>query len=91
MYDRERHSQSLSTHRDKDVYGRVQVAPRFAGAAGLSHDKEVIHIGDSLSSDIEGARNAGIGAVWINRGGRNVPQGVRAVSDLLEAAAFLKT
>lgn len=57
---------------------------------GLAPD-EVVHIGDSLSSDIEGARNVGIEAIWVNRGGRAVPQDVRAVGDLLEAAAFLET
>ncbi|WP_256984636.1 MULTISPECIES: HAD family hydrolase [Paenibacillus] len=33
---------------------------------GLQRDK-VIHIGDSLVSDVQGAQNAGIKAVWLNR------------------------
>lgn len=45
---------------------------------------EVVHIGDSLSSDIKGANALGINTVWINRGGKVVPEGVVAVKNLLE-------
>lgn len=45
---------------------------------------EVVHIGDSLSSDIKGASALGINTVWINRGGKVVPEGVVAVINLLE-------
>lgn len=45
---------------------------------------EVVHIGDSLSSDIKGASALGINTVWINRGGKVVPKGVVAVKNLLE-------
>lgn len=45
---------------------------------------EVVHIGDSLSSDIKGASALGINTVWINRGGKVVPEGVVAVKNLLE-------
>jgi 2-haloacid dehalogenase/putative hydrolase of the HAD superfamily len=40
--------------------------------AGLSKD-EVIHIGDSWSSDILGANQVGIRSIWINRGRRVCP------------------
>lgn len=50
---------------------------------GLSPD-EVVHIGDSLSSDVKGAGAVGIKAIWINRGGKPVPDGVIAVDDLLD-------
>ncbi len=46
--------------------------------------EEVIHIGDSLSSDVKGASEVGIRAIWINRGGREVPEGVEAVGNLME-------
>lgn len=46
--------------------------------------EEVVHIGDSLSSDIKGANEVGIQAVWINRNNREVPEGVLAVSKLTE-------
>jgi len=46
---------------------------------------DAIHdIGDSLSSDVKGAATVGIDAIWINRGGRTVPEGVTAVGNLLE-------
>ncbi|MDN4604097.1 HAD family hydrolase [Paenibacillus sp. F6_3S_P_1C] len=40
---------------------------------GLQRD-EVIHIGDSLVSDVQGAQNAGIKAVWLNRKGKSKPK-----------------
>lgn len=50
---------------------------------GLRAD-QVVHIGDSLSSDVQGADRVGISAIWVNRGGREVPKEVIAVSNLLE-------
>lgn len=46
--------------------------------------EQVVHIGDSLSSDVNGAFLAGINAIWINRSGRKIPEGVTAVSNLIE-------
>lgn len=46
--------------------------------------KEVIHIGDSLSSDIKGAQAVGINPVWINRSGKKVPDGVISIEALWE-------
>ncbi len=45
---------------------------------------EVVHIGDSLSSDIKGASALGINTIWINRDGKVVPEGIVAVKNLLE-------
>lgn len=50
---------------------------------GLSAE-QVVHIGDSLSSDIKGASAVGINAIWINRSKREIPNGVTAVENLLE-------
>lgn len=50
---------------------------------GLSAD-EVLHIGDSLSCDIEGAKNAGIDVVWLNRGKKECPAGVKEAQNLIE-------
>ncbi len=36
--------------------------------AGCSRD-ELLHVGDSLSDDVQGARNAGVRSVWLNRDG----------------------
>lgn len=52
-------------------------------STGLSPD-EVVHIGDSLSSDVKGASSVGIRAIWVNRRNREVPEGVTAVRNLLE-------
>lgn len=46
---------------------------------------EVVHIGDSLSSDVKGASALGINAIWLNRSYKEVPVGVTAIGNLLEA------
>ena len=46
--------------------------------------EQVVHIGDSLSSDIKGASAVGINAIWINRSKREIPNGVTADENLLE-------
>ena len=43
-----------------------------------------MHIGDSLSSDVEGAGAADINAIWLNRSHKAVPDGVTAIGNLLE-------
>lgn len=55
---------------------------------GLSAD-EVLHIGDSLSSDIKGANSVGINAIWVNRNAKDIPDNVTAVSNLLEVLSYL--
>lgn len=52
-------------------------------SAGLKPE-QVIHIGDSLSSDVKGAKALGIKALWVNRSGKEVPEGVVSISNLLE-------
>ena len=54
---------------------------------GLKPD-EVIHIGDSISSDVKGASELGINALWLNRFGKNIPDGVSSISSLPEALGF---
>lgn len=46
---------------------------------------EVVHIGDSLSSDVKGASALGIHTIWVNRSRREVPVGVTSIANLLEA------
>ncbi len=51
---------------------------------------EVLHIGDSLSSDIiKGANAAGINAIWINRSGKAIPENVTAVTNLMEVLSYI--
>ena len=50
---------------------------------------EVLIVGDSLTSDIQGGMNAGIRTCWYNPDGRPLPEGYRAdliISDLHELA-----
>lgn len=51
---------------------------------GLSTD-EVIHIGDSISSDVKGAAALNIKTLWLNRFGKDVPDGVESIENLLQA------
>ena len=46
---------------------------------------EVIHIGDSVSSDVKGASVVGIRALWLNRFGKNVTDGVESIKSLMDA------
>ena len=52
-------------------------------STGLSAE-QVVHIGESLSSDVKGASAVGIKSIWINRIGREVPHGIIAVENLLQ-------
>ena len=62
---------------------------RYAlGKSGFAPE-DVVHIGDSLSSDVAGARSAGIEPLWLNRRGKPVPEGVRSIATLPEAIPLL--
>ena len=53
---------------------------------------EVMHIGDSIAADVEGARGAGIEAILVQRTpGPQAPDGVRVVASLAEAAAHVRS
>ena len=45
---------------------------------------EVVHVGDSLSSDAKGAQAAGITPILIDRSGKKQAPGIRTVTSLLE-------
>ena len=51
--------------------------------------EEVVHIGDSLKGDALCPTSLGIRAIWLNRGGRAVPEGVTAAPGLKKAAELL--
>ena len=55
---------------------------------GLTSD-EVIHIGDSISSDVNGAEALNIKALWLNRFGQDVPNKVDSINNLLQAIKML--
>lgn len=78
------------TSEDARAYKPRKELFEFALAGtGLKAD-EVIHIGDSLSSDVKGAARAGIRALWLNRSGRESPEGVKSVRSLLDALKILE-
>jgi len=59
---------------------------------GLSCEPEhVVHVGDKLDTDAIGARDAGFGAVWLDRDGlgHRTPEGVLTVSGLDELPELL--
>ena len=74
----------IFTSEDAKSYKPRKELFQFAlNITGLSAE-QVVHIGDSLSSDIKGASAVGINAIWINRSKREIPNGVTAVENLLE-------
>ena len=48
----------------------------FRAVPGLTRDNALV-IGDSLTSDIQGANNAGLPCCWFNSKGQPRPQGLR--------------
>jgi 2-haloacid dehalogenase/putative hydrolase of the HAD superfamily len=56
---------------------RREMFERAQQLLGLSA-AEVLHVGDSLGSDVRGARQAGVPVLWINRRGRTPPDGAPA-------------
>lgn len=68
----------------KSYKPRKELFQLALSSTGLKAD-EVVHIGDSLSSDVKGAGALGINTIWVNRSQREVPAGVTAIRNLLEA------
>ncbi|MBQ6695715.1 MAG: HAD family hydrolase [Lachnospiraceae bacterium] len=80
--------QAVFTSEDAKSYKpRKELFELALNATGLKAD-DVIHIGDSLSSDVKGAYEVGIQPIWVNRGGREVPKGVKAVSNLMDILQY---
>jgi len=65
-----------------------RIALREAGCSG----EELLHVGDSYGDDVQGAANAGIRSVWLNRGGKESPaKAVYQISSLSELCDLLST
>lgn len=56
-------------------------------AIGEYEKDEVLIVGDSLTSDIQGGNNAGILCGWYNQGGEPVPEGLRIDYDIRDLNA----
>ncbi|MCZ7570369.1 MAG: HAD family hydrolase [Ardenticatenaceae bacterium] len=78
------------------ISGEVGIAKPDAAAFGLALNKlpvereNVWHVGDSLTTDVAGAKAAGLTAVWLNRGGLPRREGdpepdveIRSLSNLM--------
>lgn len=48
-----------------------------------------VHVGDSLAKDIEGAREAGIRAIFVARDGKQPPAGVETIHSLADLPSLL--
>ena len=68
----------------------VNAAVSVGGAAA----HETLHVGDHPEFDVEGARAAGLRAVWLNRDGHEWPGGLtppeRTISNLRELDELLE-
>ena len=51
---------------------RPELFEKALSLLGMSNE-EVLHVGDSLRSDVRGAKMQGIPVLWINRKGRKIP------------------
>ena len=61
--------------------------------AGCSLD-QLLHVGDSLETDVEGAQSIGVRAVWLNRDGASNDSGIEPdheIKSLTELSAVLGT
>lgn len=67
----------------KEYKPRKEIFELALRSTGL-RPEEVLHIGDSLISDVKGAASSGIRAVWLNRSHREVSEGIISVGNLLE-------
>ncbi|QUH06385.1 HAD family hydrolase [Saccharopolyspora erythraea] len=79
------------------ISGEVGIAKPEAGifqaacAALDMRPEEVVHVGDRLDTDAQGASAAGMHGVWLNRGPQRVdpPAGVRVINSLSELPELL--
>ena len=58
-------------------------------STGLKAD-EVIHIGDSVGSDVKGAISANLKVLWLNRSGKEIPDGIESIDNLFDALSKIK-
>ena len=73
------------------VVGAAKPSPRIfevaLGVAGVA-PREALHVGDSMATDVSGARAAGLRAILIARGG-GAPEGVEAIRSLEELPSLI--
>jgi HAD superfamily hydrolase (TIGR01549 family) len=75
IYHRIKVDEIITSEDVKSYKPRPELFLEVLGKHDLSAD-EVIHIGDSYSSDVGGASNVGIKTVWLNRTNKWKPEGI---------------
>ncbi|MBE5997557.1 MAG: HAD family hydrolase [Lachnospiraceae bacterium] len=53
--------------------------------------EECLFIGDRIDKDYEGAKQAGMQALWLNREGAEVPEGIEMIRDLTEIFPYIES
>lgn len=76
---------SVFTSEDAKAYKPRKELFQLALKKTRLNANEVIHIGDSISSDVKGASALNIKTLLINRFDKEVPSGVESIGNLLEA------
>ena len=76
---------SVFTSEDAKAYKPRKELFQLALKKTRLNANEVIHIGDSNSSDVKGASALNIKTLLINRFNKEVPSGVESIGNLLEA------
>lgn len=79
------HPAGVFTSEDARSYKPRKELFELALRAAKLKPEEVIHIGDSVSSDVKGASALGIKALWLNRFGKPVPEGIDCITTLTDA------
>ena len=76
----------------QDNHGIEKPDPRIfdiAVAASGFEPRQVLHVGDSIENDVDGASNAGVAAVWLNRSGSVHRPDITVISTLASLPILL--
>lgn len=84
------HPAGVFTSENARAYKPAKELFRYALRKTGLHADEVLHIGDSLGSDVRGAQSVGIRALWIDRSGREIPDDVTGIRSLPEALDVIR-
>jgi putative hydrolase of the HAD superfamily len=68
----------------------ARIFEEACGRLGAPADR-VLHVGDTLTDDYEGSREAGLNALLLHRRPDPPPDGVDAIADLRELLSWLST
>ncbi|MFC0627843.1 HAD family hydrolase [Kribbella deserti] len=79
---------AVVTSEDVGAYKPDQAMFTTALATLKRQPDEVMHVGDSLTSDIAGAHTAGIRAIWINRHNRPTPADAPSTHEIPDLSAL---